>query len=138
MHIMLRYTKWEDWSLTIPIVSKALDTIGNYSNMIVSIETYLILNINGELIVRNSSLCNNVIFHEFDFETSELDFEIKHLMKAHNLVCDKGVFSFIIISQLQRPIKLKCSQVCYFMHIMLRYTKRGDWSLTITNSVQCL
>ena len=28
----------------------------------------------------------------------------------------------------------KFSQVCYLMH-MLRYTKLGDWSLTITNSV---
>ena len=26
--------------------------------------------------------------------------------------CDKGVFSFIILSQLQRPIELKFSQVC--------------------------
>ena len=50
--------------------------------------------------------------------------EIKH-QKAQTS-CDKGVFSFIIISQLLRPIELKFSQVCYFMH-MLRYT----------NSVQC-
>ena len=30
--------------------------------------------------------------------------------------CDKGVFSFITISQLRRPIELKFSQVVYFMH----------------------
>ena len=32
---------------------------------------------------------------------------------------------------------LKFSQVCYF-YDMLRYTKWEDWSLTVTNSVQCL
>ena len=34
---------------------------------------------------------------------------------------NKGVFSFII-SQLQQPIELKFSQVCYFVHL-LRYPK---------------
>ena len=41
----------------------------------------------------------------------------------------QGCFSFIVISQLRRPIELKFSQVCYVMH-MLRYTGE-DWSLTI-------
>ena len=60
--------------------------------------------------------------------------EIKHL-KAHNL-CDKGVFfSSIILSELQRPIELKCSQVCYYLCTMLRYTKWEDWSLTIITKV---
>ena len=58
-----------------------------------------------------------VIFDEYDFETSEL------------------VFSSIIISQLRRPIEFKFSQVCYFVH-MLRYTKWEDWSLTITKGVK--
>ena len=49
----------------------------------------------------------------------------------------KGVFSSIIISQLRRPIEFKFSQICYFVHL-LRYTKWEDWSLTTTNSVQCL
>ena len=87
--------------------------------------------------VRNSSLWSNVvfkkevIFHEFDFETSDLEFEVsKSSIWKHTTSCDKGVFSFIIISQLRRPIELKFSQVCYFMH-MLRYTKWEDWSLTI-------
>ena len=62
--------------------------------------------------------------------------EIKHL-KAHTFVRQGCVFCFIIISQLRRPIELKFSQVCLFMH-MLRYTKWQDWSMTITNSVQCL
>ena len=94
--------------------------------------------------MRNGSLWSNVvfekevIFHEFDFETSDLEFEVsKSSIWKHQTSCDKGVSSFIIISQLRRPIELKFSQVCYFMH-MLRYTKWEDWSLTITNSVQCL
>ena len=50
----------------------------------------------------------------------------------HTTSCDRGVFSFMVISQVWRPIELKFSQVCcYFMH-MLRYTKLEDWSLTIT------
>ena len=60
--------------------------------------------------------------------------EIKHL-KAHNFVWQ--VCSFIIILQLRPPIELKFSQVCYFIHV-LSYTKWEDWSLTITNCVQCL
>ena len=67
-----------------------------------------------------------VIFHEFDFETSSLELEVsKSNIWTHTDSCDKGVFYFIIISQLRRPIELKFSQVCYFMH-MLRYTKCED------------
>ena len=37
-----------------------------------------------------------VIFHKFDFETSELDFEVsKASIWKHTTLCDKGVFSFI-------------------------------------------
>ena len=57
--------------------------------------------------------------------------EIKHL-KAH--ICDKGVFYFIIISQLWRPIEFKFSQVCYFVH-MLRCETTGLWQLPIVSSV---
>ena len=91
--------------------------------------------------MRNGSLWSDVvfekgvIFHEFHFETSSLEFEVsKSNIWKHRTLCDKGVFSFIIISQLRRPIELKISQVCYYMH-MLRYSKWEDWSLTITNSV---
>ena len=83
-------------------------------------------------IVSNGSLWSNVvfekeaIFHEFDFETSDLEFEVsKSSIWKNTTWCDKGVFSFIIISQLRRPIELKFSQVCYFMH-MLRYTNCED------------
>ena len=79
-----------------------------------------------------------VIFHEFDFETSDLEFEVsKSSIWKHTTSSDKGFYSYIIISQLQRPIEFKFSQVCYFMH-MLRYTKWEDLFLTITNSVHCL
>ena len=94
--------------------------------------------------MRNGSLWSRVvfekevIFHEFDSKTSRLEFEVsKSSIWTHTTPCDKGVFSFIIISQLRRSIELKFSQVCYLMH-MLKYTKWEDWSLTITNSVQCL
>ena len=104
---------------------------------------------NGELLivlyfVRNGSLWSDVffkkevIFHEFDFKTSELDFVVsKSSMWKPTTLCDEGVFSFIIISQLRWPVKLKFLQVWYFMN-MLRYTKLEDWSLAVTYSVQCL
>ena len=76
-----------------------------------------------ENIVRNGSLWSNVvyknevIFHKFDFETSDLEFEIpKSSIWKHTTSCDEGVFHFIHISQLQRPIELKFSLVFYFMH----------------------
>ena len=56
--------------------------------------------------------------------------------KAYNFVW-QGCFFFHYFSQLRRPIGLRFSQVCYFMHIV-RYTKWEDWSLTITNIVHCL
>ena len=50
------------------------------------------------------------ILHEFVFETLELDVEIsKSIIWKHTTSCDKGVFSFIIIFQLRRPIELKFS-----------------------------
>ena len=57
--------------------------------------------------------------------------EPKHL-NTHNFVW-KGCFSFVIISQLRRPIKLKFSQVCYIIH-MLRYSK---WEVVFDNYQQC-
>ena len=52
-------------------------------------------------------------------------FEIKRL-QAHNFVCVKGVFSFIVISQLRRPIELKFSKVCYFMHTVCIWDTPGE------------
>ena len=48
------------------------------------------------------------------------------------------VFFFIIILQLRWPIQLKFSLVSCFMHIIKIQQDWEDWSLTITNSVQCL
>ena len=75
-----------------------------------------------------------VIFHEFDFETSDLEFEVsKSSIWKHTTSCEHGatrVFFLSLISinitstteyYLRRPIELKFSQMCYFMH-MLRYS----------------
>ena len=87
-----------------------------------------------------------VIFHEFGFETSSLEFEVsKSSIGKHTTSCDEGNFSsFIVVSQPRRPIEFKFSQVCYWDHgaipfysYMLRYTKLEDWFLT-TKSVHCL
>ena len=50
--------------------------------------------------MRNGSLWSNIVFetevisHEFDFKTSELDFEVpKSSTWKHTTSCDKGVFS---------------------------------------------
>ena len=60
--------------------------------------------------------------------TSILNFEVSKLsIWKHTTSCDKGLFSFIIISQLRQPIELK-GMLCYAY--MLRYTKWGDWSMT--------
>ena len=64
--------------------------------------------------MRNGSLWNDVvfekegIFHEFDFKTSDLEFEVStSSIWKHTTSCDKGVFSSIInISQLGQPIEL--------------------------------
>ena len=74
------------------------------------------------------------------FRDLRIDFEVpKSSIWKHTTSCDMNVFSFIIISQLRRPIEFKLSQVCYFMHTcMLRYNKCEDWSMTITKCVQCL
>ena len=93
--------------------------------------------------MRNSSRSNIVfekeaIFHEFDFETSSLEFEVlKSSIWKHTTSCDKGIFPLIIISHFWRPIELKFSQVCYFLQ-MLRYTKWEDyglWQLPIVSSI---
>ena len=86
----------------------------------------------GELLIvynveRNGSLWSNivfekeVIFHKFNLDTSELDFEV---------FC-----SFITVSQLQGPIELKFVHVCFFMH-MLKYTKWEDWPV-FDNNQEC-
>ena len=47
-----------------------------------------------------------VIFDEFEFVTSDLELEVsKSSIWKHTTSCDKFFSSFIIISQLQRPIR---------------------------------
>ena len=84
---------------------------------------------------RNVVFEKEVIFHEFDFETSDLKCEAlkSSIIKAHNFVW-KGCFFFHYYLATWWPVEPKFSQVCYFMHV-LRYSKWKDWSLTITNSV---
>ena len=78
--------------------------------------------------MRNGSLWSDkvfekeVIFPEFDIETSDLEFEVSKSSEwKQTTLFDKGVFSFIIISQLRRPIELKFSRVCYFMHYVEKH-----------------
>ena len=92
--------------------------------------------------MRKGSLWSNVvfekegIFHVFDFETSELGFEVsKSSSWKHTTSCDKGIFSSIIISQLQRPIEFKFSQVCYLVHWDTPSDKTGLWHLPKVSSV---
>ena len=56
--------------------------------------------------MRNSSLWNNVvfekevIFHEVDFETSDLELEVsKSTIWTHTTSCDKGVFFLSLLSR---------------------------------------
>ena len=81
----------------------------------------------------NDSLWSNVVFEKEvilqriwfrDLSIRIWGPEFKHL-KANNFVF-KGAFSLIFISQLRQPIELEFSQVCYFMHNMLRYNKWED------------
>ena len=53
-----------------------------------------------------------------------------------HILCNKGVFLFIIFLQLRWPIESKFSQVSYLSH-MLGYVKWEYLSLTITKRVQC-
>ena len=97
--------------------------------------------------MRNGSLWSNavfekeVIFYEFDFKTSELDFEVPNQASENTQLCVTRVFflSLLHISQLWRPNEFKFSQICYFMQeAYVAIHQERDWSLTITNSVQCL
>ena len=92
-----------------------MDTIGSYSKRLLSLWSSVVFE-------------KEVIFHEFDFETSELEFEVpKSSIWKLTTSCDKGVFS--------TTNELKFSQVCYIVQ-MLGYTKKtGLWQLPIVSSV---
>ena len=74
--------------------------------------------------MRNGSLWSNevfkkeVIFNELDFETLELDFEVSSIWK-HTTLCDKGDFSFIIISQ----FRYQLSSVLYYQQLSIAWNQ---------------
>ena len=70
-----------------------------------------------------------------DLKLLIIKLSIKPHFGKHPTSCDKGVFSFVVISHLRRPIELRVFHVLVILYIMLRCTKWEDWSLTITNSV---
>ena len=83
-------------------------------------------------------LIPTVCFFESE-AASELVTTARASIWKHTTSCDKGVFSVVLISQLQWPIELKLSQVCYFMH-MLGYKRMytrweyGLWQLSKVSS----
>ena len=94
--------------------------------------------------MRNGSIWSNVvfekeaIFHEFDFETTDLEFEVsKASIWTHTSLCDNGVFYFIIISQFRRLIELKSSQILYIFCICWDTAgeKTGLWQLSIVSNI---
>ena len=94
--------------------------------------------------MRNSSLWSDavfekeVIFHQFDFETSSLEFEVsKASIRKHTTSCDKGVFSFIII--LQTLADRLSSNFHRFVILCICWEtpskKTGLWQLPIVSTV---
>ena len=94
-------------------------------------------------IVWNGSLLSNVvfekevIFQEFDFETSDLEFEVpKFSIWKHTTSFDEGVYSSIIIAQFQRPIELKLSQVRFLCICWETPSERTSlWQLPIVSNI---
>ena len=93
--------------------------------------------------MRNGSLWSNVvfekevIFHEFDFETSDLEFEVsKSSIWKHTTLCDKGVFSFILSRNFDDQLS---SNFHRFVILCICWDtpsgKTGLWQLPIVSSV---
>ena len=99
-----------------------MDTIVNYSKWLLAYQPYLVTS-NGELlivynIVRNRALWSNVvfkkevIFHEFDLETSDLEFEVsKSSIWKHTSSC----FFFHTNSYLTTPVDQSSSNFHRFV-----------------------
>ena len=97
----------------------------------------------GDSIVRNGSLWGNVvfkkevIFHQFDFETSELEFEaMKSRFWKHTTLCDKSVFFY----KLSRNFNHQLSSNFHGFVILCTCwdtpsEKTGLWQLPIVSSV---
>ena len=75
-----------------------------------------------------------VIFHEFDFETSSLEFEVsKSSIWKHTTSCDKGVFSFFH-SYLATPSTDR-AQIFTGLFLHTPSEKTGLWQLPIVSNV---
>ena len=89
--------------------------------------------------MRNSSPWSNsvfekeVIFHQFDFETSYLEFEVSiSSIWKHTTSCDKGFFLYYYLATLTTDwAQIFTSFV--ILCIMLKYNEWEDWFLTITS-----
>ena len=90
--------------------------------------------------MRNGSLWSNVVFKKGvifpPIWFQDLKFRIWGLTRVRQ-GCDKGDFSFIVISQLRRPIELKFSQVFVILCICLDTptVKTKLWQLPIVYTV---
>ena len=72
-------------------------------------------------IVQKGSLWSNIVFEKEVISHSTIKrlkawSPLLEIWKLTNL-CNKSVFSFIILSQLRWPIESTFSQICYFMHM---------------------
>ena len=142
---MLRYAKWEHWSLKI---TNSVPSLYRQWTLFVVLKIVIkkpfLITSNGERLIVSKTLWGTAPpevksnfprfwFRDLGIRTGGL--EIKRL-KAHNL-CDNGVF---FLPSFSRNCDDQLSPHFYrfvIMH-MLRYTKWEDWSLTITNGVKCL
>ena len=150
---MLRYTKWEDWSLTITKEA-------NVFKLICLFVCFVCFRVSRHYIIRHFNISkrdktwlniywaaqlthcclkavDTIGIYSKYFSTNLISrpqiFELevsKSSIRKHTTSCDRGVFYVIIILQ---PRWQKFSRVCYFMHLLWEY-----WSLTVTNSINCL
>ena len=80
-----------------------------------------------------------VVLYDFDFETSDLEFEVsKSSIWKHTTLCDKGVFSIIVISQLRWPdwAKISTGLLFYAYYVEVHQVRKLVFDIII-NSVQC-
>ena len=118
--------------------------------IIINIKPYLVMS-NGRAVdstkhcekrlpLKWRSFGKELIFHEFDFKTSDLDLDVlKSSIWKHKTLCDKGIFSFIIILQLWQPIELKFSQANVILSIRWdTIVIRLVFGNIITKNAQCL
>ena len=101
---------------------KALDTIGNYSKQLLA-QKHTVGQYTTLWKMAPSKVCSFWEKGNFSIQNIWIEFETSAEVLNSKHLCDEGVFSSIILSQLKRPVEFKMSQVFYFMH-MLRYTPK--------------